>query len=360
MSLGLAYDANLRRGQALREAGRYREACPFFGEAIRADPDQPQPYLELALAQSELPGRKKESLMAIDQAVARAPDSAHFLGYKAYILSHFTQYKEALEYANRALQVAPLCRIALLAQCNAYTKLSKWAEADASARRMLERDAEDIAALNLLAQALRFQNQHRESRHIVAQILARVPNDAFGQANAGYEALKADDHRRANKHFLQALRFDPNCEHARGGLLQSLRARCLVYRINLKILTAIGEQSQNFGRVCALACFLSGGLLLAPILLYAALALTLQPLSNFFLLLDPTGRRSLVRKERRWALFTGWSACLLLLVLALTHLIVPLALIGGYLALFALSVYLPQWTDFWRAWHEGRALAAEN
>ena len=360
MSDAAGYHANLRRGQALREAGRYQDACTYLSEAIQADPEQPQAYLEMALAQIEMLGKRKEALLAADRAVALAPNSAHFIGYKAFLQARSGDNKSALETSRQSLNIFPNCHIALLAECNAFTKLAKFPEAEASARRMLALNAEDVSALNLLAQSLRFQNKLVECREVVGQILAQVPNDSFGHANAGYEALKAGDHRRANQHFLQALRFDPNCDFARGGLLQSLRVRGLVYRIIFSILSGFGEHSQGLGRILGPACFLSGGILLAPILLFLIVAFTLYPLSNFFLLLDPAGRRSLVPRERRWALFTGWVACLLLLGLALAHWTDLYVLLGVYLALFALSVYIPQWADALRAWREDQLLKRQR
>jgi len=363
MSDAAGYQANLRRGQLLRESGRPGEACEFLSAALEADPDQPQAYLELALAQSDLPGLKRESLQAIDRAISLAPDSAFYLGYKAYLLSRYGLHKEALEFSHRALEIHPTTHIALLAQANAQTKLGQWVNAESTARRLLEFDADDTSALNLLAQALRFQNRLREGRQVTAQILARTPNDPFGQANAGYEALKTDDHLRAREHFLNALRIDPHYEHARFGLLQSLRERVLLYRINLKILTAFPHDQasgQGFRIVIGVLTVMTGGAFLGLLLLYLLLASTLQPISNFFLLLEPVGRHALTLKERRWAMFTGAAACVVLLALTLAGWDELVIVLSGYLSLFALCVYVPQWVDAWRAWRETRLAPDEN
>jgi tetratricopeptide (TPR) repeat protein len=363
MSDPAVYYSNLQRGQLLREREHYQEACNFLGDAIQADPEQPQAYLELALAQSQIPARKSEALGTVDRAVALSPNSAHFLGYKAYLQSHLGLNKEALHVASRALEIDPCCPIALLAQANAYTQLAEWDQAGFTALRMLELDAEDIAALNLRAQALRFQGRHRESRDVIAQILARVPNDAFGQANAGYEALKVGDHRRANEHFLNALRADPHYDYARRGLLQSLRSRVWIYRFNLRMLMLFAEGRESAVGLRVLIFVLTiatGGLFMGLLLLYLVLAVTLQPISNFFLLLEPVGRHALTFSERGWALLTGAIACILLLTFALTSLVGLLAIAGGYLLLFAFCVYVPQWADAWRARKERRLLVAEN
>ncbi len=361
--ISLGYEANLQRGQLLRETGRYSDACRFLRAAIEADADQPQPYLELALAESGLPRRQAESLAAVDRAVALAPNSAHFVGYKAYLLSRFGRQKEALEVAARALQLNPNSHIALLAQANGQTKLGLWSLAETTARRMLQLNPTDTAALNLLAQALRFRRQLREAREVTRQILARVPNDIFGQANAGYEALEVGDHRRANAHFLNALRIDPHYEHARKGLLQSLRARNWIYRMNQRVILFFDRHRRPVGwmRVAVIFSFMiTGGLAAILWTLYILVALTVQPLSNFFLLLDPAGRRALRPKERNWAIFNGVITVTVLVVLAFSRFNVLFFPAAGYIALFALGVYVPQWADAWRARREEKQLAAEH
>jgi tetratricopeptide (TPR) repeat protein len=348
MNEGFGYQANLQRGQMLRQSGRQEDACRFFGEAIQADPEQPQAYLELALAQSELPKRQDDSLRSVDRALGLAPHSAYFLGYKAYLLSHFGRHKEGLEIAKQSLQIDPECYIALLAQANAYTKLSKWDQAEAFSRRMLALYPGNISALNLLAQSLRFQNRHRESRHVVAQILALVPNDAFGHTNAGYEALKVNDRPQAWDHFRNALRCDPHLEHARKGLLQTLRLHSWFYRLNFKILTFFGpdRKAERIARSClVLLCIFTGGLFLGLIFLYLIIGLTLQPLSNLFLLINPEARHAYSPREWRRALCTAGVTLLLLVALACAGLFKTLLVVAAYLCLFALSFYAPQSTE---------------
>ena len=360
MSDGPGYEANFQRGQLLRESGRYEEACRFLADAIAANPNESQAYLELALAESGRPGRKEQSLAAMDRAVSLSPNSAYYQGYRAYLQTRFGRHKVAEASAQNALKLDPNCHIALLGLANAQTKMGQWLFAELTARRMLQMNANDTVALNLLAQALRFRDKLHEAREVTRQILARVPNDVFGQANAGYEALEVGDHRRANVHFLNALRIDPHYEHARKGLLQSLRARNFLYRLNMKFINTYGSRSNLSGAMRLLLVFLmisTGGAVMFLWLLYIMVALTLQPISNFFLLTEPMGRRALTTKERNWAIFNGVVMFGLLAVLALTRLYPLLYIVGGYFLLFALGVYGPQWIDGWRARREEKMLA---
>jgi tetratricopeptide (TPR) repeat protein len=355
MSAATAFHANLRRGQLLRQTGRYQEACEYLGAAIQLDPERPEPYLELALAQSEMPGRKADALRSIDRALALDPESGDYLGWKAYLLARYGRNQEALEFARRALEIAPWCHIALLAQANVHTHLGEWDKAEEIARRMLEFDAEDTTALNLLAQTLRFQHRYAEARVVLGQLLARMPEDAFGLANAGYEALAVGDYRRANEHFLSALRLEPKSKHARQGLLQSLRHRVWIYRVQQQVYHLLSG-GPHHGRGFRLALIVltigTGGLFLGVIIFFALIGMTIQPVSDFFLLFDPMGRRALTTLERRSSLFVGAVAAFFLVLIACSgypHLVMG---IGCYLAIFALCVLIPQWVD---AWHSRQA-----
>jgi tetratricopeptide (TPR) repeat protein len=106
------------------------------------------------------------------------------------------KYTAALQISNRAVELDPVNETALNAQANAYTKLRKWNQSIISTQRILATDANNAPTLNLLAQALRFQGHIRESREVVVRILALLPNNAFGQMNAGYGAMEVGDHLR--------------------------------------------------------------------------------------------------------------------------------------------------------------------
>jgi tetratricopeptide (TPR) repeat protein len=346
MSDGLGYQANLQRGRLLRQSGRFEDACRFLGEAIQAEPEQPEPYLELALAQSEMPGKKADSVRSIERAVSLAPTSARMLGYQGYLLSHFGRHTEGLAVAKRALAMDPECYIALLAHANAYTKLGEWSRAETFARRILANFPADASALNLLAQSVRLQKRTEESGRLVAQILAHVPNDAFGHTNAGYEALNVDDHRRAETHFREALSRDPHFEHARRGLVQAFRMRSAFYRFNLKVLAFFdGDQSwKAYMKVLlVILTLMTFGMFLFVIAAYFAIVASLAPLGNLYLLVDPATRPFLGAKERSQAKWAALAGVLLLAGLAGDRAWAILVPVLSYLVTFAGFYAVPAW-----------------
>jgi len=362
MNAAQAFHASLRRGQMLRETGRYVEACEYLGAAIQLDPERPEPYLELALAQSEMSGKKAEALRSIDRAIALDPESDEYLGVKAFLLARYGRHEEALELSRRALELTPWSHIALVAQANVYSRTGEWAKAEETARRMLEMDAEDTTALNILAQSLRFQHRYGEARVVSEQLLALAPEDAFGLANAGYEALAAGDHARASELFLDALRLEPKNVHARRGLMQTFRHRVWLYRMNQRLYHLVSggpHYGRGFRIALAVLCVATGGLFLIVILFFAIIGMTIEPISDFFLLLDPKGRRALTMLERRYALFVAGALAFFLALTALSGMPRLVIGMGCYFVFFALCVYLPQGIDAWRARRE-RKLAMDQ
>jgi tetratricopeptide (TPR) repeat protein len=363
MSEAVGYFANLQRGILLRAQQRPKESVDFIGKAIEADPQKAEAYAELALSLNDWGRHETRALQAIDRAIALEPGAARLHGLKGWILVCQRKFREALRVANQAVALDPVCITALNAQANAHTKLGQWKQAQASARRILEQNPNDGPALNLLAQALRLDGRGRESREVVARILSLLPNNAFGQMNAGYAALEVGDHLRANEHFLSSLRLNPHSEHSRAGLLQSMRARVWIYRWQLRI-NAFIRQPATFRRVLGtygviLSLFPLGfglealhhgfGMIFTATWLASIyLSFTAGLTGDIFLLFDPMGRHALSWKEKRNA---GLFAVLFLLLLVrwiLTGNWVWVLMLTVYLSVFALSIFAPQLRDHWQ------------
>ena len=357
------YAANLQRGILLRGQRRYKEASEFLGQAIVAEPDKPMAYAELALCYNDWGGRGKKSLDAINRAIALSPTTAHYHGLKGWILVCQRDYRAALRTATEGVHINPVDIMALNAQANAYTKMGKWREAEASARRILALNPNDAPALNLLAQALRMLGRGRESREVVSRILALLPNNGFGHMNAGYAAMEVGDHLRANEHFLTSLRMNPHSNLARQGLLHSLRARVWIYRWHFRFATFL-RRPATFLRFLLLVVIIAGFGTLAALLeayhrgwagslgilwvMLIYMNLFSRLTGNIFLLFDPVGRFALTHREKIFACFFA-----LFLVGALAALFQAknwtfFGVIAFILTVFAFSIYYPQIKDRWQ------------
>jgi len=305
----------------LRNQSRYAEAEKYLQEAISEQPAQAEGYYELAFCYCNWSGHNSQALQTIDRAISLDPNQARFFSLRSWILSSLDQNKQALEVADQALALNPNSILGLNAKTRAYTHLRHWKEAESSARRTLEINARNELAANLLAMALRQQGRLRESDAVTASLLAQVPDNAMAQSNAGFSALQAGDTRRANQHFLEALRLDPDYDYARRGLLHSFNSRVWIYRLYFRLIAWLGKHRKEMrylflGLIYALYQLVLFGVRKTEgeksfywVLVIMALYLIIfgfgRSFGNLFLLLDPFARHALTPKEKRWSIFVG-------------------------------------------------------
>jgi tetratricopeptide (TPR) repeat protein len=218
-------------------------------------------------------------------------------------------------------------------ETQSHLGLQQWAEAESTARRALALDPDDQTAANQLAHALRLQNKMAENADQVAWLLERDPEDPDSHCTAGWAALQRGEFRVAERHFLEALRLEPEMENAREGVLESFRARSPLYRAYLAYSFRMARLSQNarWGVIIGLYVgvkfarrLLTGpyapaakvlGFLYLVFVLWVWLA---RGIGNFILLLDRFASHALRRNEKIEASFVGGSLCAALLFILLS------------------------------------------
>ena len=372
------YHANLQRGSLLLDQDRPKEALPFLQAAIAANPHAAYGYAELARCWNEIPAQRGKAIGAIDRSIALEPNASYFYGRKGWFLVCLMKYRAAMTAAKQGLAINPTCPTSLNALANAHTKLNRWKKAEEVCRQILALNPYDAPGLNLLAQALRHQGKWKETREVVARLLADMPNNAFGHANAGFAALAACDHLRANEHFLTSLQMNPHFDLARRGLIQSLRARIWILRFNTRMICAINRPATFLNIVAGLAIVavlfglilgasilldsffpqkkgsLVGVLFMLP-LLYLYLSGLVGLLGNFLLMFDPLGRHALTRQEKAKALVPA-IAFLVVVFYLLAHHAWPIAAgLVAFFLLLALTIQFPLIRDRWQRRHEHEA-----
>ncbi len=305
--------ADLTRAQLLRERGRHEEAVALLVSQLAHFPEDPGVFIELALNRSEIPGQLRQALDDAKTASGLMPGEAFPLALQSRILSQLERPKEALPLAESAIALDPEFGFAWNSKCLALIGLNRWKEAEDCARTALGLDADDEFASNLLAHSLRMQNRLAESEDESKRRLARNPEDAFSFANAGWSALQRGDVKGAEGHFKEALRIDPEMDHARDGLKQSYRARSAFFRVFLKWSFFMQRFSANHQfaiiiglivgfRILRVLAASVHPLLVIPVALVYYLFVFGSWLSdgiaNFLLLRDPVARLSLDRGEK--------------------------------------------------------------
>lgn len=312
--------SDLAHGLLLQEQGRLEEAEARFRSVLAREPENDFVLGRLAVCQFGQRGRKRDALGSIDSAIRLRADEPFYHALRALVLADLRRGKEAVEAADHAIALDPEGSFAFAAKASAYCAQQRWAEGEEWSRRALALDADNAMAANLLAQTLRLQGKGSLGAEAAASLLEADPEDPFAHANAGWGALQRGERVRAEEHFREALRLDPNSETAREGLVESFRARSPFYRAYL----AYSFFMQRFtgGRQWAivLGLYLLYQVLrrtlqhfdplyaLALVALWLALVLWvwLAPgVGNFLLLLDRSARLALTKPERRQGFAVG-------------------------------------------------------
>ena len=313
-----------RRGTILIDQGRYKEAVQAFKDQLSQAPTNDYLLYFLAVAQYHLDDQRKQSLQTIDEALKHENQEPAYYQLKSLILSGLKKHKLALDTVDEALRLNPQYPDAHAAKAYIFSMLEKWNDAEKSARDALSFDADNRFAGNVLANALRMQNKLDESVHLASDLLAKDPENSLSHSNAGWVYLNRRDYRKAQIHFKEALRLDPNFEPARSGMLEVFKAKSPLYRLYLEYGLFMSRQTKGariwilMGIYIAYRSALKGFLAilngpwavvgyLGLIALYGFFFWTWlsRGIGNLLILCDPFARYSLKKTEKLDGIFTG-------------------------------------------------------
>ena len=259
-----------------------------------------------------------------DHAIGLAPGAPYLFYTKARIAAHQNMLSDAEKNVSQAIVLDPYDAdyFAFLAHIKLARK--QFNEALETANRALEIDAENLLALNTRSTALNKLNRNEESFETIQGALREYPNNAYTHANYGWGLLEKGDHKKALEHFKEALKNDPTSNYAQSGMLEALKATNPIYRIFMKYafwmsnLTAKYQWGVIIGFYIGfkgLRTLAKNNETLQPYLtpLIIALALVafstwvIAPISNLFLRFNTYGQLLLDKKEKLSSSFVAIS-----------------------------------------------------
>jgi tetratricopeptide (TPR) repeat protein len=305
--------------------GRYREAESYLRMVIQNDPEDPQGFFFLATCLMHDPNTRPEALSMIDQALRLRPTRAVYHAQRANILILLSRTKEALAEVDQARTLAPDSPDSYVAESLVMLVVGKPQEAERAAREALALDAENEAAGDSLADALRMQGKLDESAAQIRGLLGRNPENPWTHSSAGMLALQRGEIRVAETHFLSALRIEPEHREAREGLLHAFRARSPLYRAYLKysfMMEKLGRTGRGmlvigllilmqFANVVLVGRLAPIGIvLIAFYCLFVLWIWVAKGVGNLFLLFDRFARIALRTDEKAEALVVGGGVLL--------------------------------------------------
>ncbi|TDU80992.1 tetratricopeptide repeat protein [Prosthecobacter fusiformis] len=306
------------RGRLLQTQHRLQDAIQSYKQALELDPEHTPSYVMLALCWLNDESTSANAVDAAERAVGLEPEDAFARGVLALTLNakakdgQTAMIKDALKHAEEAVGLDPDSDFAHAVTGRLHLRLRDYAKAEESARKALELDTESTMAAEVLSAALLMQKKDGDHKSLIEYQLQRDPNDDSAHTSAGWQALAEGDHKRANHHFMEALRLSPNSESARVGLVESFRARSAIYRLQLRFshwMSQFTEGRQNMIMIGGFVAYrvvstllkgvspLLSSLVIGAWLVFALWSHLARGFGSFFIVLDRFARQALRPRE---------------------------------------------------------------
>jgi tetratricopeptide (TPR) repeat protein len=223
------HNAHFQRGSLLYEQGRYAEAVGELRMQLgqHAEDSLAHGLLALCLAEQE---KYDEATHHAQQSIHVAPDQPFGHYALAQVMLHRNRFEEAHAAILEAIRCNPYDADYFAVLASLHLRASRWREALETANRGLTIEPEHPLCTNLRAQALVNLGDRPAAAATMGQALARRPDDPYTHANQGWALLHQGDPNKAMEHFREALRLEPGLEWARAGIVESLKARNIIYR----------------------------------------------------------------------------------------------------------------------------------
>lgn len=314
-------NAYFERAFLLIETNRYAEAEKMLMQGLELNPQDATALSLLAICRLNLE-KKPEALSAAQQAVSLAPDNPFVLTTHGRASLTNNQIDAARRSLQAALQVDPTYADAfsVLAQIDYHER--RWDMALFNAEKGLEHEPENQTLVNLRAMALVKLNRTAEAAETMDFALYNNPEDSFSHSNKGWVKVEQGRYDEAVTAFREALRFNPNNEHAREGLKEAIKGKNWLYRGVLRYFLFMSKLSSGNQWLVIIGLYLGMRFLrviarensalqpfIAPILLlYMVFVFATwigQPLSNLVLRLHPIGKFALTDDEKRFSNIVG-------------------------------------------------------
>ena len=353
--------AHFQRGLLLESQSRFAHAADEYRRHLADDPDDAlgHTHLAICLVQAQ---KYEEATRHAQLATSLNPEDPSTFWALAAVMHLRGRQPEAMQAINQAISLNLELPFLYLLRAQLWMERKNWNEALQDAERGLEIEPDHVECLNVKAQALVQLNRRIEAGESLKWALAHDAENDRTHATLGWSLLEQGQSQQAMEHFREALRLNPDSNWARSGILEAMKSRNFIYRFFLAYLFAMSKLKNGAAWAIIIGAFVvvqfvgylqdtypnwSGPLSLV-IVIYLAFALMTWlafPLSNLVLLTSRFGRLALTPDHRRGALLLG-----IVLLLCIGALIVYVifgglhwqfaAIRAGLLTLPAAGIYL--------------------
>lgn len=305
--------SQLERASLLLEQGRYKDAEKQVKQILEQDPNNDYALAILARCYMN-DGQHDKGIEIINKAISIEPNESFYfylLGFGYYQKDMFLPAKEHLA---KAIQLNPynpeyfgLLAFILLDEKNYEETLQK-------ANEGLELDPENITCLNARSRALSKLKRNTEAEETISDTLSNDPDNVFTHTTVGWNYFERGSHKKAEHHFREALRIDPNFESARLGLKESLKSHFTPYKLIVQFSLWMSDKGKTFQWIFIIGLYVLFRVLrnvadtnsqlrpfLLPLIVFYFIFIFFtwiaNPIANFFLLFHKDGKYSLTKSE---------------------------------------------------------------
>ncbi len=333
-------DAAFARGRLLQSQHRLPDAIACYQQALALDAHHTLSYVMLALCWMQEDDTAPKSIDAAQRAIALEPENAFARSVLALALNanakdgQTAAVKAALLQAEEAVNLDPDSDFSHAVLARLHLRLRDYPKAEASARAALALDTENTMAAEVLSVALLLQKKDGDNAELIQYQLQRNAEDDSAHTSAGWMAVMKGDHKKANQHFLEALRLNPMNENARMGLIESFRARSWFYRSYLRFGHWMNQFTEGRQSAIMIGGFIGykvlsnylktvspvlASLLVGAWLVFALWSHLARGLSTFFVAMDRFARQALKPREYWEGVVVGGLLFLALAVVILGY-----------------------------------------
>jgi tetratricopeptide (TPR) repeat protein len=308
----------LERADLLLQQGRHKDAEEYIKQVLEQEPENDEALALLARSYINS-GKSDEAIETINRAIVIEPNNSFYF----YLLA-FAYYRKdtngvAISNLNKAIELNPYYAeyFGLLSLIHIEEK--DFELALEKANEGLALNARNITCLNARATALNKLKRTEAAFETMQDALSEDPDNEHTHTTVGWNLLEKGRHKDATRHFMEALRIDPNYVNAKAGLKEALKSKVLPYKLMLKYGFWINNQGRGLQKAMPfiiyavfrvlLAIFdnMKGGgnltlVLVSVYILFVVTSWTINSIANFFLLFDKVGKHALTISERNAAL----------------------------------------------------------
>lgn len=218
-----------RAGQLLAQS-RHAQAIDELQRYLTHDPDDASAHAMMAIAYARA-SQPKEALTWANRAVQLGPDDGFCHFARALSLRAGNKIREAEDAALEAVRLDPLEPDFFMTLGQIRYLRQNWTGALQAAEAGLALDAAHSGCINVRAMTLLRQGKKDHADAAIQSALSQDPENAVTHTNQGWICLGRGERDRAMEHFREALRLDPNIDQARMGVLEVLRTKYAIYRM---------------------------------------------------------------------------------------------------------------------------------